>query len=93
MNAGGVIQGGVVFTLADFAFAIATNCAGTVTVSLENNISYIAPAVGKLTAIAKTVRETGKLTFCDVEVFNEGGEIIAKMSVTGYKKGVAPFAE
>lgn len=87
MNAGNAVQGGLTFTLADFAFAVASNCAGDLTVSLENNISFIAPPKGKMTAIAKVYRETKSVAFCDVEVFDETEKIVAKMSVTGYKKG------
>lgn len=91
MNAGNAVQGGLTFTLADFAFAIASNCTGDLTVSLENNISFISPPKGKMTAIAKVYRETKHVAFCDVEVFDETEKIVAKMSVTGYKKGVIEF--
>lgn len=87
LNAGGAVQGGLTFTLADFAFAVASNCTGSLTVSLENNISYIAPPKGKMTAIAKVCRETKSVAFCDVEVFDETEKLVAKMSVTGFKKG------
>ena len=93
LNAGGAVQGGLTFTLADFAFAVASNCTGSLTVSLENNISFIAPPKGKMTAIARVVRETKSVAFCDVEVFDETQKIIAKMSVTGYKKGKIEFQE
>ncbi len=87
LNAGGAVQGGATFTLADFAFAVASNCTGSLTVSLENNISFIAPPKGKITAIAKVCRETKSVAFCDVEVFDETEKLVAKMSVTGFKKG------
>ena len=87
MNAGGAVQGGLTFTLADFTFAVATNCGGVMCVSLENNISFIAPPKGKMTAIAKVSRETKSVSFCDVEVFDETEKIVAKMSVCGFKKG------
>jgi len=87
MNAGNAVQGGLTFTLADFAFAVASNCTGNLTVSLENNISFISPPKGKMTAIAKVSRETKSVAFCDVEVFDETEKVVAKMSVTGFKKG------
>lgn len=89
LNAGDAVQGGVVFTLADFAFALATNCGGELVVSLDNNISFIASPKGKITATATVYKETGKLAFCDVVVYDERDVLVAKMSVTGYKKGVS----
>lgn len=87
-NAGGAIQGGAIFTLADFAFAVAANCGGTMTVSLQNNISFIAQPRGKkLLARACMRSETKRICFYDVEVTDEKNILVAKMSVTGYKKG------
>ena len=37
-NAGGSVQGGAIFTLADFAFAVAANLLGKMTVSASNSI-------------------------------------------------------
>ena len=87
-NAGGLVQGGVIFTLADFAFAVAANCGGNMTVSLENSISFISSPRGKITAKAVIYRETEKIVFCDVTVYDEQQNLIAKMNVTGYKKGI-----
>ena len=51
-NARGVVMGGVLFTLADFAAAIAANSACIESgdlhwVSLDSNIHYLAPASGE----------------------------------------------
>ena len=35
MNAGNVVQGGAIFTLGDFTYAIASNCGGTIAVTLD----------------------------------------------------------
>ena len=35
------VQGGAIFTLADFAFAVASNQDGAATVSLSNNITCL----------------------------------------------------
>ena len=40
-NAMGAVMGGVYFTLADFAFAVAANWQGTGTVSLHSDIAYL----------------------------------------------------
>lgn len=36
LNAAGSVMGGAIFTLADFAFAVAANCGGRMTVSLTS---------------------------------------------------------
>jgi acyl-CoA thioesterase len=46
LNARGVVMGGVLFTLADFAFAVAANCGSQEVVSLQDQISYLSPVKG-----------------------------------------------
>ena len=86
-NAGGAVQGGAIFTLADFAFAVAANSKGRLTVSLENQIAFMHVAKGKkLIATAKEVSSTRSVCFYDVYVEDEIGNKVAKMSVVGYMK-------
>ena len=40
-NGVGTVQGGAIFTLADFAFAAASNSHGTVAVAVNVNISFL----------------------------------------------------
>ena len=40
LNGLNMIQGGAIFTLADFAFAVAANASGQETVGLNANIAY-----------------------------------------------------
>ncbi|MFN4131984.1 MAG: PaaI family thioesterase [Caldimicrobium sp.] len=44
LNAAGICQGGVIFTLADLAFALASNSYGTVALAVKANIIYLRPA-------------------------------------------------
>ena len=61
-NAMGAVMGGVYFTLADFAFAVAANWQEIGTVSLHSDIAYLGTAKGKrLTAEAFCVKN-GKTT-------------------------------
>jgi len=62
MNPGGVAHGGAIFSLADQAFGIAANCCGTHRVAVSVSIQYIAPAKGKLVAVARRVADNGS---CD----------------------------
>lgn len=85
LNAGNRVQGGAIFTLADFAFAVAANADGHMTVSLENQITYMHGTKGKkLIATAYKVSAASTVCFYNVEVKDDLGKPIAKMSVTGY---------
>lgn len=93
LNAKDYVQGGVIFTLADFTFAVAANAAsvegGTVgrTVSMSADIDFIKPGDGKmLYAQAQFVSEEGRISIYNVDVLNEQHEIIAKAKIKGFKK-------
>lgn len=85
MNGVGMVQGGAIFTLADYAFAAASNSKGVLTVGINNNISYIkSPKGKKLIATAKEVSSGRKICTYTVDVTDENGELIAQMTATGY---------
>ncbi|MDR3200071.1 MAG: PaaI family thioesterase [Spirochaetales bacterium] len=87
LNGVGFVQGGAIFTLADFAFAAASNEAGNPTLGINATISYIKGPRGKvLTAEAKEVSATNRLCTYEINVCDENGEIAAKMMATGYIK-------
>ena len=87
LNAAGTVQGGALFTLADFAFAVAANAGGVPTVSLQNSISFLhAVKPGRLTARAERVSETRRTCCYEVSVTDEAGNLTARMSVTGYRR-------
>ncbi|HEY8910979.1 MAG TPA: PaaI family thioesterase [Desulfosporosinus sp.] len=87
LNGVNMIQGGAIFTLADFAFAAAANASGQVTVGLNANIAYFKASKGKtLIAEAKEVSASQKIAHYNVDIFNENEDHIAQVSFTGYKK-------
>ncbi len=87
LNGVNMIQGGAIFTLADFAFAAAANASGQVTVGLNANIVYFKASKGKtLIAEAKEVSASAKIAHYNVDVFNESKDYIAQVNITGYKK-------
>ena len=87
LNAVGTAQGGLIFTLADTAFAAAANSGGQRTVSLSTTVSFLRPAApGKLTARAVTVSRTRSTCCIDVLVTDEAGRAVAKLQCTGYSK-------
>ncbi|HML35810.1 MAG TPA: PaaI family thioesterase [Bacillota bacterium] len=84
-NAGGAVQGGAIFTLADTAFAMACNTLENITVSVSNNISFLKSTRGDtLIATAKKVCSSKRLCTYEVEVKDNLGELIARMTGTGY---------
>ncbi|MDR0336300.1 MAG: PaaI family thioesterase [Planctomycetaceae bacterium] len=87
-NAVGIVQGGVVFTLADFAFAVASN-AGVeeITVAIECHLSFLRPTTaGTLYAEATLLSRTKSLVSYAIPVTNENGELVAQFYGRGFTK-------
>jgi acyl-CoA thioesterase len=87
VNGLGVTHGGIVFSLADSAFAFACNTHGRVTVSIENSITYPAPiSVGDvLTATAKQDAASGRLSYYSAEVRNQRDEVVGLFRGTAFR--------
>ncbi|ANW97768.1 thioesterase [Thermoclostridium stercorarium subsp. thermolacticum DSM 2910] len=87
MNGLNIVQGGAIFTLADFAFAAASNNNGIVTVGVNANISYLkSPEGSRLTAVARELKAGRKICHYDVEVNDGNADLVAKVHFTGYRK-------
>ena len=88
LNAGGVCQGGVYFTLADIALAAVMNSRGQLTFGVENNIVYVksAKAGDTLTAEAREVVDHHKLPYVDVRISNQHGDLLCIVTGIGYRK-------
>lgn len=85
LNAMGNAQGGLIFTLADFAFAVAVNHREVGTVTLNSTIHFLRPPKGKkLTATASCVNRSRTVCLYKVSVVDELGTLVADVSVTGY---------
>lgn len=83
-NARGGVMGGAIYTLADFAFAVAANCAGNATVTVTASISYLKPVKGtKLYAKASPIKEGRSMVFYEVKVTDDLGTEVAIVNVTG----------
>ena len=91
LNAGGSVQGGVLFTLADLAFAAATNSHGTLTVTSTANITFVRGAsAGIITAQARELVSSRHLPFCEVRVADDEDNLIAIFTASGYRKEGTP---
>jgi acyl-CoA thioesterase len=87
LNGLGIVQGGAIFTLADFAFAAASNAHGTIAVAANANITFIkAVTTGTLWAEAKEVAKNPKLGTYLVEIKDEAGDLVALFEGLAYRK-------
>lgn len=93
LNGGGVCQGGALFTLADLAFAAATNSHARLTFSIDSSIHFFrSVSEGMLYAEAHEVFNHKRLANCEVRITTEAGALIATFNGTGYRKDTAlPF--
>ena len=83
-NARGEIMGGVYYTLADFAFAVATNEPGRDTVSTVCQISYLRPIKGTtLIAESRLIKDGRALCYYMVEMWDDLGNKVAFVSMSG----------
>lgn len=82
------VHGGAIFTLADFAFAVACNSHGTVSVALNVNIAFVKAAIPGMTlyAEAKEVSCNHKIGTYDIRVTSEKSDLIATFQGLAYRK-------
>lgn len=82
------VHGGAIFTLADFAFAVACNSHGTVAVALNVSINFVKPGLPGMTlyADAKEVSCNHKIGTYDIRITDEKGELIATFQGLAYRK-------
>lgn len=87
LNSVNTVHGGAIFTLADFAFAIAANTHGNIAVALNVNISFLkAVSEGTLIAEAEEVSINRKIATYMIRVLNENNELIATFQGMAYRK-------
>lgn len=87
LNGANVCQGGVMYTLADLAFAGVANCHGILTLGISNTITFLKSAKlgDHLTAECTEVLDHQKLPYCDIRVTNQNGEILAMVTGLAYR--------
>jgi len=88
LNGVDIIQGGALFTLADFAFAAASNSHGRIAVASSATINFFKGiSSGKLTASAKEINSGKTLASYTVDITDEEDNKIAFFSATAFLKG------
>lgn len=88
LNAGNTTQGGVLFTLADFALAAAANAHGQLALSLTSSIHFFRTSGpgDVLIAEAKEKFIHKRTAHYQVDIINQDGKIIACAEATMYRK-------
>jgi acyl-CoA thioesterase len=87
LNGFGVAHGGIVFSVADSAFAFACNTQGRVAVSVENSITY-PKAIHEgdvLTAVAREEAASERLGYYRVDVTRQTNEVVGLFRGTSYR--------
>ena len=86
-NAVGAVMGGVSFMLADFAFAVAANHETVGAVSINASIAFVETVKGsRLIAVARCIKNGRTACYFDVDVTDDLGTVIARVSITGLRK-------
>ncbi len=86
-NAMGGVMGGVYFTLADFAFAVASNWQQPGVVGLNVDASFIGvPKTERIIAEAKLIKDGRTICCYNVEIKDELGNPIAAVQCVGFRK-------
>ncbi len=90
VNGFGTSHGGILFSLADSAFAFATNACGVLSVAIDCTVSFpLAVRPGDvLTATAIEQTTTKRLAFVDVTVRNQDDAIAGHFRGTVYRTAI-----
>lgn len=86
-NGARTVHGGAIFTLADFAFAVASNSHGTLAMGINTSVNFVKAAVaGTLYAEAKEQSRNAKLASYSVMITDDAGDTVAIFQGMVYRK-------
>ena len=87
LNSAGTAHGGLIFSLADAVFSVASNSHGTLAMAINVSISFFkAVREGTLTADGREISFNPKLATYLIEVRDETGDLVASFQGTVYRK-------
>ena len=91
-NAVGHVMGGVMFTMADFTFAVATNFEQTITVSVVASISNLSSPKGDmLISESRLIKDGKRNCFYEINIKDNLGTPVSTVSITGAHLGIEKF--
>lgn len=87
LNTHGTVHGGIIFSLADYAFAAASNSYGTTAVGVTNTIHYMSAGIADqpLIAEATEIKKTRRLAWYRIDVWSND-VLCATMEALVYRK-------
>ena len=89
-NALGNVMGGAIFTLADFALAIASNTGENPSVSVSSTIEYLSASKGTcLVATCDADKSGRRLGFYTTDITDDTGRRIARVAATVFRESDA----
>jgi len=89
LNGADVIHGGFLFSLADYAFAIASNSKNNLSLSINSNITFHkAISSGKIYAIAQEIKDGKNVASCEVKIYDDKENLLATFVGTVFRKGI-----
>ncbi len=87
LNSAGTAHGGLIFSLADAVFSVASNSHGTLAMAINVSISFFkAVREGTLTADGREISFNPRLATYLIEVRDETGDLVASFQGTVYRK-------
>jgi acyl-CoA thioesterase len=86
-NGAKTVHGGAIFTLADFAFAAASNSRGNLAMGINTSVCFVkAATTGTLHAEAKELSLNRRLASYSVQITDDSGEVVAAFQGMVYRK-------
>ena len=87
LNANGSVQGGMLFSVADFAFAVLSNYLHPVTVTQVANFTYVKAAyTDRLRCEAREIVRSGHNTVAELKVVDGAGNLVCAGTFNGFVK-------
>lgn len=88
INGAGVVHGGILFTLADYAFALAANAGPDTGLAVSSQVHYVKAAAPAATlfAEARLLSRSRKLGTYRIEVTDQDGALLACVQSMAYFK-------
>ena len=88
LNAADVVHGGFLFSLADYAFALASNSKNNLSLAINANITFHkAVSCGSIYAVAKEIKDGKHIASYEVKIINEQDDLLTTFTGVVYRKG------
>ena len=84
MAVGNHVMGGAIYTIEDFAFAVASNSGYSITFTTSSSITYLSqPKDKKLIAVCKCIKDGRKTCYYETKITDGMGNLVACVTANG----------